>query len=368
VTARRGPEERVATVGDGNTGDTAGAVDVGAAVELDGVTAWLAERVDGLVPPLEVAPIGGGLSNLTFTLTDARGARFVLRRPPLGPLLPSAHDMGREHRVMAALQGTAVPVPPVVGLCDDVTVTGAPFMVTRMVDGLAVRGRADAEALAPEARATAGRGLADVLAALHLTDPVAVGLGELGRPDGYVERQLKRWRRQWVEGGGRDHPAFLALHDRLAAAVPEQVRPAIVHGDLRVDNAIIGPDGTVRAVVDWELCTLGDPLADLGMTLAYWAEPLDDASALEDPPTAVPGFGSRADFTARYAERTGFDVTSVPFHTAFAMWKIAAILEGVTTRRSHGAVGAPVPADETARGHRRVDDLVARATVALDAV
>jgi aminoglycoside phosphotransferase (APT) family kinase protein len=352
-------------VADGHAGDSA--ADVGAALDVDRVAAWLAAQVEGLVPPLAVAPIGGGLSNLTFTLTDGRGQRFVLRRPPLGPLLPSAHDMGREHRVMAALQGTAVPVPPVVGLCDDTTVTGAPFLVTRHVDGLAVRGRAEAEALAPEARAAAGRGLADVLADLHLTDPGAVGLGDLGRPDGYVQRQLARWRRQWVEGGGREHPAFLALHDRLAAAVPDQARPAIVHGDLRVDNAILGPDGAVRAVVDWELCTLGDPLADLGMTLAYWAEPGDTETALDDPPTAVAGFGSRAELTARYAERTGFDVASVPFHTAFAMWKIAAILEGVTTRRAQGAVGAPVPAEETASGHQRVDDLVARASAALDA-
>jgi aminoglycoside phosphotransferase (APT) family kinase protein len=345
-----------------------GASDGTAAVDVERVAVWLATRGVDLVPPLAVAPIGGGLSNLTFTLTDGAGTRLVLRRPPLGPLLPSAHDMAREHRVMAALEGTAVPVPPVVGLCEDESVTGAPFLVTRLVEGLAVRGSAQAEALPAPARARAGEGLADVLAALHLTDPDAVGLGDLGRPDGYVERQLTRWRRQWVEGGGRDHPAFLALHDRLAAAVPPQVRPAIVHGDLRVDNAILGPDGTVRAVVDWELCTLGDPLADLGMTLAYWSEPDDDATALDDPPTSVPGFGSRDEVTARYAERTGFDVAGVPFHVAFAMWKIAAILEGVTTRRARGAVGAPVPAEETAHGHARVDDLVRRAEAALDAL
>ena len=206
-------------------------------------------------------------------MSDAAGRRWALRRPPLGKRLGSAHDMGREHKVVSALGPTAVPVAPVVGLCEDESVNGAPFYVMEFVEGPILRGLAEAEAFPDEAdRRAIGERVADTLVAIHAVDPDAVGLGDLGRKEDYVARQLHRWQGQWEKSKTRELAAIDAVHERLAARIPEQGPATIVHGDYRLDNMILTPSGEVAAVVDWELCTLGDPLADVGLLMVYWPE------------------------------------------------------------------------------------------------
>jgi aminoglycoside phosphotransferase (APT) family kinase protein len=310
-------------------------------IDATAVTAWLQAQADDVVPPLRFSAIAGGRSNLTYTVTDSASTRFVLRRPPLGPLLPSAHDMGREHRIMAALQNSAVPVPPVVGLCADESVNGSPFYVMRFVDGLILRNPDAVEPVPLPIRAAAAHALVDGLAALHATDPDEVGLGDLGRRDGYVERTLRRWRGQWEQSKSREIPLVEEVADRLAAAVPAAGPTRIVHGDYRLDNAIVSPaDGSLRAVLDWELCTLGDPMADVGMLLVYWTEPGDETSALFWAPTTAPGFPGRREIAARYAAASGRDLSELDYFVALGYWKIAVILEGVYVRYKSGQYGA----------------------------
>ena len=301
---------------------------------------WLQSNVDGLSGELGFELIAGGRSNLTYKVTDTAGRQVVLRRPPVSDVLATAHDMSREHRVMAALAPTPVPVPKMLAFCDDVDVTGAPFYVMDFVDGAIVRGRAEAEAFPEPARRAIGPRMIEVLAALHAVDPSDVGLGDLGRPDGYLDRQLRRWSKQVEQSKTRDLPLLDDVHRRLAAAVPPQAETRIVHGDFRLDNLVAGPDGTVRAVLDWELCTLGDPLADLGLLMVYWSDPGDQWSALGgDAATLAPGFSSRADLKAAYEDSTGRDLSQLGFYVAFGYWKLACILEGVLSRWRHGAMG-----------------------------
>jgi aminoglycoside phosphotransferase (APT) family kinase protein len=309
-------------------------------IDAGGVTAWLEERAPCVAPPLQFSLIAGGRSNFTYTVTDSAGQRFVLRRPPLGPLLPSAHDMGREHRIMTSLAGSPVPVPPVIGLCTDETVTGAPFYVMRFVDGVILRDKAVADTLPEATRSAAADSLVDVLSDLHALDPGAVGLGDLGRHDGYVERLLRRWRGQWEKSKTRELPVVEAVAERLAADIPAAQGTSIVHGDYRLDNVIASPaDGSVQAVLDWELCTLGDPLADVGMLLVYWTEPGDDFSALTWAPTTATGFPGRKEVAERYAAVSGRDLSEIDYYVALGYWKIAVILEGVYARYRSGAHG-----------------------------
>jgi aminoglycoside phosphotransferase (APT) family kinase protein len=309
-------------------------------IDAGGVTAWFETHAPGVTPPLSFSLITGGRSNFTYTVADSAGQRFVLRRPPLGPLLPSAHDMGREHRIMTALDGSPVPVPPVVGLCTDEAVTGAPFYVMRFVEGVILRDQATAEAVPEQIRMAATDSLVDVLADLHRLEPAAVGLGDLGKQDGYVERLLRRWRGQWEKSKTRDLPIVDEVAERLAADIPSTGPARIVHGDYRLDNVIVSPDdGSVQAVLDWELCTLGDPLADVGMLLVYWTEPGDEFSALTWAPTLAPGIGSRKEVAARYAAASGRDLSEIDYYVALGYWKIAVILEGVYARYRSGAYG-----------------------------
>ena len=308
-------------------------------IDAAGVTAWLEEHAPGVAPPLRFSLIAGGRSNFTYTVTDSAGLRFVLRRPPLGPLLPSAHDMGREHRIIAALAGSAVPVPPIVGLCTDESVTGAPFYVMRFVDGLILREPQSVEPVPEPVRTAAAESLVDTLAALHDVDPDAVGLGDLGRRDGYVERTLRRWRGQWEKSKTREIPLVEEVAERLAAGIPAAGPARIVHGDYRLDNTLVSPDdGSVQAVLDWELCTLGDPLADVGMLLVYWAEPDDEFAAVWSA-TTCPGFPGRKDVAARYAAASGRDLSEIDYYVALGYWKIATILEGVYARYASGVYG-----------------------------
>lgn len=308
-------------------------------VDHDHVVRWLTERVE-VQPPLDFEVVEGGRSNLTFIVTDQQRRRWVLRRPPLHSVLPSAHDMEREYTVMSALEPTDVPVPATVGYEGDDSVIGSEFYVMHHVDGEVVRDLdAATSVLTEEQRARAGGELVDVLVRLHAVDPDEVGLSDFGRKDGYIQRQLKRWHGQLEKGGQRDLPVLDDVYRRLAADVPEQGPATIVHGDYRLDNVILGPEGGVRAVLDWELCTLGDPLADVGLLAVYWSDPGDETIPLLSAPTAADGFPRRAEAVQRYAELSGRDLSELDYYVAFAFWKLAIILEGVYTRFSEGAYG-----------------------------
>ncbi len=243
-------------------------------VDVPAVSNWLQAHVAGAVAPFAFDIIAGGHSNLTFKVTGADGRRFVLRRPPLGHVLASAHDMGREHRIISGLQRTAVPVAPALGFCDDVSVNGSPFYVMGFVDGFVLRDRATSEAvLTVDARRTASESLVDTMAAIHSVDLQAAGLHELGRHEGYIARQLKRWYGQWNQQQTRALPAVDRVHDELSRRIPEQGPATIVHGDYRLDNCMVAGTGQVVAVLDWEICTLGDPLADLGVAAGVLDRP-----------------------------------------------------------------------------------------------
>ena len=302
--------------------------------------AWFAANVPAATPPLAYERIAGGLSNLTYRVTDADGKEWALRRPPLGRTLSSAHDMAREHRVVSAMEGTGVPVPPVAGLCEDESVNGAPFYVMEFVRGPVLRGTSEAEAAFPDEgdRRAIGMRVADTLAQIHAVDPDAVGLGDLGRREDYVARQLRRWHGQWEKSKTRELPAIDRVHERLAARIPAQDGVSIVHGDYRLDNMILADSGEVAAVVDWELCTLGDPLADVGTLMAYWPE-REDAISLGQPANLAPGFPTRPELAARYAETSGRDISELDFYLALGYWKLAIILEGVLARMAAGGYG-----------------------------
>jgi aminoglycoside phosphotransferase (APT) family kinase protein len=321
---------------------TADLVDGGVeGIDAERVARWFSTHVAGSEPPLSFALIAGGRSNLTYRVTDSAGHVYALRRPPLSHVLPTAHDMAREHRVITALGPTAVPVPATIGLCDDPAVNGSPFYVMEFVDGHIVRDAGSAERDLDEAgRRRAGESLADTLAALHAVDVDAVGLGDFAKRDGYIERQLRRWYEQFrnSEVEGLDTATIVgAVHDRLAADVPAQLGTSIVHGDYRLDNTVLSPDGSVRAVLDWEICTLGDPLADVGLLMVYWTDPGDEAALLGVTPTTVAGFPDRAAMRTRYAAASGRDLGALDFYVAFGYWKLACILQGVYARYVGGA-------------------------------
>ena len=339
-------------------------------IDDEGVGAWFSEHVPAATAPLTYRLIAGGHSNLTYSVTDAEGRRWVLRRPPLGQVLATAHDMGREHRIISALGPTDVPVAPAVGLCTDETVNGAPFYVMEFVDGRVIRSHDEAAAMGPEERRRAGESIVDVLAAIHAVDVDAVGLGDLGRKDAYIQRQLKRWYTQFQASdeqvpGGLGLPAVHRLHDRLAATVPEQVGTAIVHGDYRLDNCMLAEDGSIAAVLDWEICTLGDPLADLGLLCVYWADPDETAVMPQASPTALEGFPRKRELVERYAEVSGRDVSSLDYYVAFGYWKLTCIIAGVYARYAGGAMGDV--GEETVAGFRSmVESLAGMAVAAAD--
>jgi aminoglycoside phosphotransferase (APT) family kinase protein len=303
---------------------------------------WFADHVRGAVPPLDFQVITGGRSNITFRVQDAAGHAYVLRRPPLGHVLATAHDMGREHRIITALGPTAVPVPATLGVCPDGSVIGAPFYVMAFVEGGVLASSEDTAATVPteEARRRLSSEVVDALADLHLVDVDAVGLGDLARREGLVARQLKRWRAQWEATRTEDVPAMDEAYELLAAGQPEQRYTGVVHGDYRLGNLIATSGGEVAAVLDWGLCTLGDVLVDVGYLLNTWDGPGEDTGALSRPaPTRSGGFASRDDLTRRYAERTGFDLSGVAYYRAFNYWRSAGIAAGVKRRFEEGVMG-----------------------------
>jgi len=314
-------------------------VAVAEASELDlaRLTPGLGAAVGGLAGPLRAERLAGGRSNPTFRLTD--GARdWILRRPPFGLVLKSAHDLSREVRVLRALAGSPVPVPRVAFADLTGEVLGAPCYVMDRLDGRIVARRADAEALTPATRRALGRMMADTLADLHGVDAEAVGLGTWGRPDGYLERQLTLWRRQWAAAHTTERPEVDELLDLLAATLPVSRRSGILHGDFKLDNVMVAITDPGRAigVLDWEMSTRGDTMADVGMLLSFWDEAGGAPHPLLGGLTALPGFPSRADLLQRYAARSGADVSDIDWYVVFADLKIAVILEQIHTRRSLG--------------------------------
>jgi aminoglycoside phosphotransferase (APT) family kinase protein len=348
-------------MGDEATGTTDGISGAPEGIDRAGVEAWFEAEVDGVELPLSFERISGGHSNLTYRVDDAAGHRWALRRPPLGKRLGSAHDMGREHKVVSALGPTEVPVAPVVGLCEDESVNEAPFYAMEFVEGPILRGLAEAAVFPDEAdRRAIGERVVDTLVAIHAVDPDSAGLGDLGRKEDYVARQLHRWQGQWEKSKTRELAAVDEVHERLAARIPEQGPATIVHGDYRLDNMILTPRGEVAAVVDWELCTLGDPLADVGLLMVYWPQAGEETIALGQPANLAPGFPSRDELRARYAERSGRDLSQLDFFVALGYWKLAIILEGVYARYAAGQYG------KTSEGIHEFARIVERLAAAAD--
>ena len=311
------------------------------------VGGWLQRECPELGRPAgwSAEVISGGLSNITYRVQWGSAA-LIVRRPPLGPVLPRAHDMHREFRVLDALGSTAVPVPETVAFCADDTLIGAPFYVMREVPGTVLRTPEDTGALSYRQRADISEQLVATLADLHAVDPDSVGLQDFGRKGGYAQRQINTWGKQWQRSHTRELPAMDVLLQRLSTAVPPDRDTTIVHGDFRLDNNIITLDGPPRiaAVLDWELSTLGDPLADLGLMLTYWHDLGDEERAgisVAAGLTAWPGFAGTTELADRYAELTGRSIDDLPFYLALAAMKLAVILEGVHARHLGGqSVGA----------------------------
>ncbi|WP_199433071.1 phosphotransferase family protein [Qaidamihabitans albus] len=319
-------------------------------LDLNRLRGHLDRELPGLVTaPLSAEVVKGGRSNLTYVVSDGTN-RWVVRRPPLGHVLPTAHDMKREHRVMSALGDTAVPVPATLLLCEDESVLGAQFYVMEYVPGTPYRAREELAALGPGRTRAIADELIDTLVELHAVDPATVGLADFGRPEGFLERQLRRWKKQLDASRSRDLPGIDTLHDRLAARVPESPAPAIVHGDYRLDNVLVGDDYRIKAVLDWEMSTIGDPLTDLALLVAYAERDALDLQIVSNVSSA-PGYPGTDEVISRYARLSGRDVSTLDWYVGFAFFKLAVILEGIHYRFSHGQtvgegfddIGAGVP-------------------------
>jgi aminoglycoside phosphotransferase (APT) family kinase protein len=307
---------------------------------VDAVEAWVGTHVEGLTPPFQWTRLEGGHSNLTYRLDDAGGGRAVIRRPPQGELLPKAHDMSREWALISALGPTPVPVPEALGFCESPDVTGAWFYVMGLIDGHPLYNSDDTRRWVPqEHRRKMALSFIDVLAALHAVDPDAVGLGELGKKENYVGRQLKTWYRSWtssVEPAQYDDPRAHELQEFLLENIPEQGPARVVHGDYGMHNCLVGSDCSIAAVVDWEISTLGDPLADLAYALNQWPDPTDDEPVAPEAATSPEGFPTRTELAQRYAERTQRDLSQLDYYVGFNRWKSAAIVHGVYARYCEG--------------------------------
>jgi aminoglycoside phosphotransferase (APT) family kinase protein len=296
---------------------------------LSALAFWF-EQHHSSTAPVMITMIPGGRSNLTYRVSDANNRHWVVRRPPLETALASAHDVLREYRIVAALQQSTVPVAAVIADCADTTIIGAPFAVYGFVDGRVLHTSADAATLPATERHALGLHIIDVLAQLHLVDVDTIGLGDLGPRAGYIERQIRRWIKQWDAQSPRRVAAWDTIAAQLAGNPPKAQRLSIAHGDYRPGNLIVRA-GQVQAVLDWELCTLGDPLADLAYLANNWVQP-GQPDLWGDAPTKIGGFPPLATLLERYARHTGLDLSELHRYRAFAQWRLAAILEGVRLR------------------------------------
>ncbi|MEG3586025.1 MAG: phosphotransferase family protein [Actinomycetota bacterium] len=321
------------------------------------VSNWLADRTN-VTGELSFEIVTHGRSNLTYVLEDESNTKWILRRPPTGHVLASAHDMSREHKIISALGKSNVPVPGVIGMCEDEAVTGASFFVMDFVRGNIIKDLADAQQFSPDERKIQSESLVEVLATLHKVDPEVVGLGELGKREDYIARQLRRWKRQVDEGSDRSLPLFNELHKHLEGRIPTQIGYGIAHGDYRLDNCMIGLDNRVAAVLDWELCTLGDVLADLGGMLMWWGEKGSAKALMNEAPTLAEGYTHPDEVAAMYEKFSGRDLSDLPYYIAFQFWRLAAITEGVRVRFTAGAMGDKDIGDEMAGFKIRIDGLL----------
>ncbi|MDN5915086.1 MAG: phosphotransferase family protein [Pseudonocardia sp.] len=335
-----------------------------AQLDIAALGTFLDAATGGLAGPLRARLLAGGRSNPTYAVTD--GVRdWILRRPPHGLVLASAHDMGREVRVLRALHGTAVPVPEVIAFDSDGGVLGAPFYVMERLDGTVISTPAEAATLDPADRRRLGESMVDTLVALHKVDADAVGLGNWGRPEGFLDRQLRLWRRQWAAAHTAERPQVDALLDRLGAAVPTTRRTGIVHGDFKIDNVMVAATdpGSVLGVLDWEMSTRGDVLTDVGVLLSFWDEPGGVHNPVTRGSSALPGFPSRAEIARRYAAASGTDLADLDWYVVLADIKIAIILEQIHARHVQGHTVGDGFDDVGAM----VDPLLARAVARADA-
>lgn len=308
--------------------------------KVEAVEAWISENIESLSPPFTWTRLEGGHSNLTYHLRDSKGLEAVIRRPPQGELLPKAHDMGREWALISSLEATNVPVPAALGFCENPDVTGAWFYVMGCINGRPLYNNEETLEWVPEERRLGlANSFVDVLADLHSLDPDEIGLGELGKRDSYVARQLKTWYRSWtssIEGADFDDPRAHKLQQFFLDNLPDQGPIRVVHGDYGLHNCLTGPDSTVAAVVDWEISTLGDPLADLAYALNFFPDPTDTIPISPEAATAVPGFPTRTEMAERYANRTGRDLSNLDYYTGFNRWKSACIVHGLYARYMKG--------------------------------
>ena len=336
--------------------------------DIPAVEAWVAENITDITPPFEWTRLEGGHSNLTYKLVDTEGREAVIRRPPQGQLLPKAHDMSREWALISSLGPTGFPVPKAMGFCESPDVTGAWFYVMGLVDGRPLyTSRQTAEWVPPERRETLAFSFFDTLADLHALDPDKIGLGELGKKDSYVGRQLKTWYRSWtssMEGARYDDERAHKLQQYFLDHLPKQEKVRVVHGDYGLHNCLIGADSTIAAVVDWEISTLGDPLADLAYALNFWPETQADIDANPDAATSVSGFPPRSELAARYGERTGRDLSLLDYYIGFNHWKSACIIHGVYARYMEGKKSTEGVDLEGLRD--RIDGLLAASQEAVD--
>ncbi len=305
-------------------------------LELARFAGWFDAACPGLRSgDLSADVVAGGRSNLTYVVSDGT-QQWVLRRPPLGHVLATAHDMTREHRVISALAGTGVPVPRVLGLCEDPEVLGAPFYLMEHVGGTPYRSARELEQLGPQRTTAIAERLVHTLATLHRVDPASVGLEDFGRPEGYLERQVRRWKKQLDGSRSRELVGIDELHAALAASPPETSEPTIVHGDYRLDNVLVDHEDQIVAVLDWEMATLGDPLADVALLAVYQRTDHPGIANVEAPVTHAPGWPSEHELLERYATASGRDLSHLGFHIGLAAFKLAVILEGIHYRHVHG--------------------------------
>ncbi len=300
-------------------------------VDARSVTKWFEENIPGVKPPLSFDAITGGLSNLTYKVTDAAGNNFIFRRPPTGKLTPSAHDVQREYRIYKALENTPVPVPRMAGLCTDHAVTGADFYVMYFVIGKVLNTAADAEQALDEAgRINAANQLVDTLVELQALDPDSVGLGDLSRKEDFVARQINRWTKAVARVNGvEQYHRIMELQGQLEARIPPQRSAVFVHGDYRLENVMVDPAGDIIAVLDWEVCTLGDPLSDISYIISFWPHP-EEEFPTRPGPSQAPGFPNHSYLLERYAEKSGRDLSDVKYYLAFQYWRMACvIIQGV---------------------------------------
>lgn len=327
-------------------------------VDPAAITAWLGELGIDVTGRLSFERIGLGQSNLTYLVRDEEDRRWILRRPPLGHLLESAHDVTREARIMSALAGTGVPVPRIFGVAKNPGLQDVQVVLMEFIDGQVIDTMEIAESLTPQQRLAIAQSLPRTLAKIHDVDIETVGLSDLSSHKPYAQRQLKRWSGQWEQSRTREFPELDDLTRRLKAAVPEQTEVALVHGDFHLRNVIVSPsNGTIIGALDWELSTLGDPLADVGSLLAYWPEP-GEATGGDFPASTLEGFPNRDQLVQIYLDETGRDPQILKFWHVLGLWKVAIIAEGVMRRAMDN------PANKAAAGTptiERIDALVHKA-------